>query len=80
MKMNWETFRVRLEYPFTISRSTRDVEELVWVRVESDGVEGWGEADPATYYGESVQTVVEALEEYRVVLEEAEELSGPESL
>ncbi len=80
MKMNWETFRVRLEYPFTISRSTRDVEELVWVRVEADGVEGWGEADPAAYYGESVQTVVEALEEYRVVLEEAEGLSGPESL
>ena len=77
MNLTWETFRVRLKYPFTISRSTRETEELVWVRVETDGIEGWGEADPAAYYGESVQTVLEALERYRSVIEQAEE---PESL
>lgn len=35
---------------------------MVWVRLtDSDGVEGWGEADPSSYYGETADTVLAKL-------------------
>jgi L-alanine-DL-glutamate epimerase-like enolase superfamily enzyme len=69
VKLDWETFGVRAEVPFRISRSVQDRVERVWVRLEADGVEGWGEADPSPYYGESADTVGEALERMRPALE-----------
>jgi len=62
MKVSWEKISVETEHPFRISRSVRTGEERVWVRLELDGIEGWGEADPSTYYGETADTVIVALE------------------
>lgn len=61
MKVSWERVVVETAHPFRISRSVRTGDELVWVRLELDGVEGWGEADPSAYYGETTGTVEAAL-------------------
>src|SRR2546425_10373923 len=49
--------------PAVIARGGGDDYRVVWVRLtDSDGVEGWGEADPAKYYGETADTVLETLQ------------------
>lgn len=68
MNLNWEKLSLRPEVPFRISRSVQERAERVWARVEWDGVEGWGEADPSPYYGESAESVSDALERMRPVL------------
>jgi L-alanine-DL-glutamate epimerase-like enolase superfamily enzyme len=54
---------LRLEEPFTISRSTDvDVEE-VFVELELDGLVGYGEASPQDVYGETVESASAFLDE-----------------
>lgn len=79
MRVSWETFTIHPKHPFRISRTTGHEAgaERVWVHIECDGVEGWGEADPNSYYGESARTVIAALEQMRSVVEAAR---GPEAL
>jgi L-alanine-DL-glutamate epimerase-like enolase superfamily enzyme len=43
--------------------------------VDDDGTEGFGEAAPNRYYGESVATVVAALGQFKPILEEADAFS-----
>lgn len=80
MNVSWEKVTVTTRHPFRISRSVRTGEELTWVRVEHDGVEGWGEADPSAYYGETRGTVEAALETLAPVLEEVEDPFGLEAI
>lgn len=68
MKLTWEPLSLRPEVPFRISRSVQERAERVWARIEFDGLEGWGEADPSPYYGESAESVMGALEQMRPVL------------
>jgi L-alanine-DL-glutamate epimerase-like enolase superfamily enzyme len=77
MKLTWESFTIQAKHPFRISRSVQESVERMWVRVEVDGQEGWGEADPSPYYGETVSTVTSALQRMRPVIEGASE---PEKL
>ena len=71
MKLTWETFTIQAKHPFKISREVKQSVERVWVRIGADGLEGWGEADPLRYYGETAGTVVAALEQMRPVIEGA---------
>lgn len=80
MNLAWEVLRLRPEHPFRISRSTERVVERTWVRVEHDGLEGWGEAAPGAYYGESAETVDRALEAMRPTVEGAPDPEGLEAL
>ena len=80
MRLDWEVLRLRPERPFRISRSTEREVERTWVRVEHDGLEGWGEAAPSGYYGESAGTVDRALEAVRPALEAAPDPEGLEAL
>src|SRR6266576_1155888 len=49
-------------HPFVIARGGSSDYRVVWVRLtDRDGVEGWGEADPSAYYGETADTVLAAL-------------------
>ncbi|MFQ5680150.1 MAG: dipeptide epimerase [Gemmatimonadota bacterium] len=80
MKVTWEKLTVHTEYPFTISRSSREETEVVWLRIETGGVEGWGEADPAAYYGETADTVLAVLERLRPALESTADAWSLESL
>lgn len=69
MKISWQRFEIKPTHPFKISRSVQERVQRVWVRIEADGVEGWGEADPSPYYGETADTVTGALERMRPVIE-----------
>jgi L-alanine-DL-glutamate epimerase-like enolase superfamily enzyme len=77
MKLSWERLPLQAAVPFRISRSVQDRIERVWARIEFDGEEGWGEADPSPYYGESAATVEAALGLMRPVLAG---LSDPDQL
>ena len=50
-----ETFQ--LAQVFTISRGSRSQAEVLTVRIEKDGVIGWGECVPYARYGESLASV-----------------------
>jgi len=46
---------------------------------DEDGLEGWGEAAPNRYYGESVETVVAALESFAPIVRDADPMSLEET-
>lgn len=63
LELAYTVKRVRLSRPFMISRDVQAERDVVWVQLrDRDGTEGWGEAAPSEYYGETPQTVVAALE------------------
>lgn len=71
MKLTWERVSLRTTLPFVIARWGYSGHENVIVTITDDGVTGMGEAAPNRYYGESVDTVVAALEHYRPIVEAA---------
>ena len=76
MQISHEVIRLKTRYPFVIARGGYAAHENVIVRVvDSDGVEGLGEAAPNRYYGESVATVIAALEQLAPVLGSADSWS-----
>lgn len=73
MKLSHEILSLRTRYPFVIARGGYAAHENVVVRIEDDeGIEGLGEAAPNRYYGESVGSVVAALEKFAPVLATAD--------
>ncbi len=59
-------------HPFIIARGGSARWETVWVTLtDRDGLEGWGEAAPSRFYGETAATVMAALEVLRPVLADA---------
>ena len=69
VRISHETVNLETRYPFVIARGGYAAHENVIVTiVDHDGVEGFGEAAPNRYYGESVATVVSALEQFAPVL------------
>ena len=57
-----EVITLKTKHPFVIARGGDDDTRVVWVRLtDGDGLEGWGEADPSRYYGETADTVLGAL-------------------
>jgi L-alanine-DL-glutamate epimerase-like enolase superfamily enzyme len=58
MKLTFETVDLRTKHAFNIARESGPaVRQTVWVRIEDDGVEGWGEAPATPFYGETAATV-----------------------
>jgi L-alanine-DL-glutamate epimerase-like enolase superfamily enzyme len=58
-----EQCSITTRHPFVIARGSTDGYKRAWVRIlDSDGLEGWGEADPSSFYGESLVTVLAAFE------------------
>lgn len=73
MQLIAETLTVRTRHPFIIARGGQDTWHTVFVRlIDTDGAEGWGEAAPSRYYGETVDTVRVALERFAPVLATAD--------
>src|SRR2546423_15559848 len=59
LKLTTEVVTLKTKHPFVIARGGEDDNRVVWVRLtDTDGVEGWGEADPSRYYGETADTVL----------------------
>jgi L-Ala-D/L-Glu epimerase len=46
MRIYIETFTVHKQVPLTISRGTTATTQNIWLRLEHDDIEGWGEASP----------------------------------
>jgi len=62
LKLTADVISLKTKHPFIIARGGDDDTRVVWVRLtDGDGVEGWGEADPSRYYGETADTVLAML-------------------
>lgn len=73
MRLMHEVLTLRTRHPFTIARGGSSEFRVVWVRVtDSDGMEGWGEASPSKFYGETADTVVGVLPRLASTLEHAD--------
>src|SRR5205809_7991729 len=61
LKLIVEQVSITTRHPFAIARGSTTGYKRAWVRlVDGDGHEGWGEADPSSFYGESLQTAIAA--------------------
>jgi L-alanine-DL-glutamate epimerase-like enolase superfamily enzyme len=68
-----EILELETAHPFGIARGTQSAYRAVWVRLtDGDGTEGWGEANPSSYYGETADTVVAALARLKPLLADAD--------
>ncbi len=82
LRLTHEILALETAHPFGIARGTQSVYRQVWVRLtDTDGVEGWGEADPSAFYGETTDTVVAALGRLAPILAECDpwDLEGTEA-
>jgi L-alanine-DL-glutamate epimerase-like enolase superfamily enzyme len=71
LRMDIEVLTLRTTHPFIIARGGQSDHRTVWVRLtDGEGNEGWGEAAPSKYYGETSDTVVAALQLYGTMLPE----------
>lgn len=62
LKLTAEVVSLTTRHPFIIARGGRSDYQVVWVRLsDGDGQEGWGEASPSSYYGETIETVLASL-------------------
>ncbi|NES85029.1 MAG: dipeptide epimerase, partial [Moorea sp. SIO2B7] len=46
MQVKFDKFTVHKRFPLTISRGTTAQTTNIWVRLQHDSLEGWGEASP----------------------------------
>jgi L-alanine-DL-glutamate epimerase-like enolase superfamily enzyme len=73
MRLSHQTIELNPTHPFVIARGGYAHHRNVIVRlIDDDGVEGFGEAAPNRYYGESVSTVIAALGQFKPLLERAD--------
>ena len=76
MKLSHQTIELNPTHPFVIARGGYSHHRNVIVRLtDNDGLDGYGEAAPNRYYGESVPTVIAALGQFKPVLDRADPLS-----
>jgi L-alanine-DL-glutamate epimerase-like enolase superfamily enzyme len=76
MKLSHQTIELNPTHPFVIARGGYSHHRNVIVRLTDDqGLEGYGEAAPNRYYGESVSTVIAALGQFKAVLDRADPFS-----
>ena len=69
--MEVELLTLRTKHPFVIARGGQSDHRTVWVRLsDGDGQEGWGEAAPSKFYGETADSVAAALAVYGTMLPE----------
>ncbi len=73
MRLSHEIVTVHTTHPFIIARGGSSEYRTVMVRVaDGDGAEGWGEAAPSKFYGETPETVVAVLGRIAPLLENAD--------
>jgi L-alanine-DL-glutamate epimerase-like enolase superfamily enzyme len=73
MRIEHEIITVRTTHPFVIARGGSSEWRVVWLRlIDKDGIEGWGEAAPSRFYGESADTVVAMFRQMAPILEGAD--------
>ncbi len=69
LRLEAEVLSLRTKHPFRIAHGTKQEIRTVLVKVrDADGLEGWGEATPQLFYGETPESVLAALAHYATVL------------
>lgn len=72
MQLTCEILTVHTKHPFIIARGGTSEYRVVWVKVrDADGLEGWGEAAPSKFYGETADSVMAAVKSFAPLLESA---------
>ena len=74
MRLEVQTFTVHKRVPLTISRGTTAQTTNIWVRLQHEEIEGWGEASPFSVQGERENTE-QLIEELRAIAPRLEPLS-----
>ena len=69
MKLQYKTFELPFEFPFTISRGTKTHQPTLIVSLEHLGHIGYGEAPAISYYHIPVEKMVEDLERKKLFVE-----------
>lgn len=77
-KLSWQVIPLKLRHVFTISRSSRSEVPNVFLKIEKDGIIGYGEASPNARYHESTEDVVAYFE--RLPPEIFDEINSVENL
>ena len=73
MKLQHDISIVHTTHPFVIARGGASEHRLMRVRITSDdGVEGWGEAAPNRFYGETADTALGALARLTPIVEQCD--------
>lgn len=71
MKLTHEVLSLHTKVPFVIARGGYAEHRVVRVTVtDDDGVEGWGEASPNRFYGETIESAAGALKRFAPIVEE----------
>ncbi|CZF82313.1 L-Ala-D/L-Glu epimerase [Grimontia celer] len=65
MQINAQIATYNLKRPFTISRGSRTLAEVIQVTIEKDGKKGTGECSPTGRYGESFESVLAQIDSVR---------------
>lgn len=65
-----KTKRIFLQDTWTISRNSSDYKDNVFVRIEKDGVTGYGEAAPNVRYGEDNEKTMDRINGIKSILEQ----------
>jgi L-Ala-D/L-Glu epimerase len=78
MKLTIRSFDLPLQHTFTIAYSSRDVQDTLIVELQQGAHKGYGEATAVPYYGFSIDSMTQALENVREQIE-ASELTTPET-
>lgn len=61
MKLSFEPFNLALKHQFTLSGSSRSTTPVMLIKIDYEGITGYGEASMPPYLGESHQTASEFL-------------------
>ncbi len=73
MRLTAEVLTVHTKHPFIIARGGTSEYQVVWVRIiDDDGLEGWGEAAPSAFYGETAASVIAAIGQFAPVIAKAD--------
>jgi L-Ala-D/L-Glu epimerase len=73
MQLTYDVLTIKTRFPFVIARGGASDHRVVRVKLcDDEGLEGWGEAAPNRFYGETPETAVAALEKLRPVVESAD--------
>ncbi len=61
--------RIKLAHTWTISRNSSDYKDNVYVRIEKDGISGYGEAAPNVRYGEDWEKTTDRINKAKPIFE-----------
>ena len=65
-----KTRRLELAHTWTISRSSSDFKDNVFVKIERDGIIGLGEAAPNVRYGENAELTTQRINEAKTIFDQ----------